>query len=112
MAILAVEAAFRIGEERALSSAQRFVLMAYAFHANAQDGIAWAKRSTVARETGLSERTVIDAVSELVQVKLMVVHAYPNGGRGKSTEYRILPGEWATDQQQLELEKGATGSRV
>ncbi len=122
MAYNATAAALRVGIEMQLPQVERFVLVVYSVHANSNDGLTYAKRSTVAVETGLSESTVVRAVHELVSRGLMVVHAYPRGGRGRSTVYRVLPGEWEIDGPEpikgvrgrgvSDREKGVSGEGV
>lgn len=99
MCFLAVQAAVIVGVERHLPSAERHVLFIHAYHCNRVDGISWTKKETVMRETGLSAATVTRALHALVAAGLLVVHAYPKGGRGRSTEYRVLPSEWEADQE-------------
>ena len=59
---------------------QRFVLLSYANHANRDGAMSFPGRSTVAAETGCSERTVSRATAQLRAMGLLRVSEWP--GRG------------------------------
>lgn len=73
------------------------MLLAYADHADDSNGICWPKKETIAGKTGMSIRTVQAAVAELGRLGYLRVHRYPNGGRGRSTEYVVAVGPHALD---------------
>lgn len=57
--------------ELSLSPAEKFVLVAYAYHANAQTGESFPMHATVAKETGHSLRHVEKTVRKLVDLGLL-----------------------------------------
>jgi hypothetical protein len=70
----------------------KHVLSVLAFHACEDCGLAWPGVSLIARETGLTERPVKDALVSLrSRPDLVTVHAYSKGGRGRTTEYVVMP---------------------
>lgn len=55
-------------------------------------GIAWPGVAFMVRKTGLGTTAVRKGLDWLEAHGLVLVHAYPKGGRGRSTEYIVLPG--------------------
>lgn len=77
--------------ELELPSAQKLVLYALGNKACRRCGHAWPGMSYLTKKTGLSDRTITTALRELTYSKLITVHAYSRGGRGRVTEYVVLP---------------------
>jgi hypothetical protein len=55
-------------------------------------GLTWLGIKRMQDETGMGETSVRAALRHLVDAGLLLVHAYPQGGRGRATEYIVLPG--------------------
>lgn len=64
----------------------RLVLISLANHAN-QDGMCWPAQRTVAKEAGIGNGTVANAVSRLVE--LGEIEVVENGTARRSTRYRF-----------------------
>lgn len=75
-----------------VSAPTKLVLLALADHACEECGLAWPGRRLLGQKTLLGPTRIGKAVDELLAVGLVVVHAYPKGGRGRSTEFVVLPG--------------------
>lgn len=95
-----------------LVAAHKFVLVALADHACEICGLTWPGVSRLARETGLAERTVQDALKALTAANHLAIRSYPKGGRGRTTEYIVLPGVTVLSTApcakcQFNLKKGA-----
>lgn len=73
----------------------RSVLNVLANYAN-DDGLAWPGRATIARETGLSERTVIRCIGRLLADGHIKAGENAKGGRGLVPVYQILVPERVT----------------
>ncbi len=54
-------------------------------------GLSWAGIGWLERKTGLGRTAVKAALDWLVHEHYLQVFAYPQGGRGRSTEYIVLP---------------------
>lgn len=74
-----------------LSSASKAVLTWAAWHACRGCGLAWAGVMVLGVETCLNERTVRRALNDLAQRRLLIVVGYGQGGRGRATEYLVVP---------------------
>jgi hypothetical protein len=74
-----------------LPTASKAVLTWAAWHACRGCGIAWAGPMVLGAETCMGERTVRRALNDLVQRRLIVVVGYRTGGRGRATEYLVVP---------------------
>lgn len=70
---------------------ERMVLMVLAFHANDETGIAYPSVATIAECANISDQRFVRRVLQrlIASGKLRVVTA--GGGRGKATEYEVLP---------------------
>lgn len=66
---------------------ERLVLLAIADHASDDGSDAWPSIATLARKTGVSERTVQRCISSLVDMGELVVERLGNGR--KSSKYRV-----------------------
>jgi hypothetical protein len=55
-------------------------------------GLAWPGLSYLIEHTGMQSRSVSGALASLRNTGHVVVHRYATGGRGRSTEYVVLPG--------------------
>lgn len=92
-------------------------------------GLTWPGVKAISDDTQVGVTRVREAVGELVDDGLVSVHAYPNGGRGRSTVYRVLPGHVKHSREApcrrcqdamkthrgaegIEPEKGTAGRRV
>jgi hypothetical protein len=70
----------------------KHVLSVLAFHACEDCGLAWPGVKLLALETGLAERTVRDTLVTLRSMPALVtVVSYAQGGRGRTTEYVVIP---------------------
>jgi DNA-binding MarR family transcriptional regulator len=74
-----------------LPPAQKFVLLALGDHACEFCGLCWPGIRSLGEKTGLGERSVTRALNELIAAGMVTIHRYPKGGRGRATEYLILP---------------------
>lgn len=74
-----------------LEPTERLLLLAYARHACEHCGLCWPGVRRLQILTGLGETTISGASKALVARRLLKIHAYPRGGRGRSTEYIVLP---------------------
>jgi hypothetical protein len=54
-------------------------------------GLTWAGLAWLERKTGLGRTAISSALEYLVRDGHLTIHAYPKGGRGRSTEYVVLP---------------------
>jgi hypothetical protein len=81
----------RAAWEFPLPAAPKLVLLCYAHHACELCGLAWPSAKTVAARTGLGLTAVRESVDRLVKLGCLKLHAYPQGGRGRSTQYVVLP---------------------
>jgi len=54
-------------------------------------GLAWPGMKLLETLTLLGHTRLRQSVRELVNSGLVVIHAYPTGGRGRTTEYIVLP---------------------
>lgn len=78
----------------------RFVLVAYAWFARRGQRTAYPPVAAVAEFVGASERRVQSALRRLQAEGELAAVAHARGGRGRATEYEVLPG----------LERAQTGS--
>jgi len=78
--------------ELELPALTQHVLHALAWHACEICGLAWPSVPTLAKRANLGATTVRDALERLRKADLIRVHAYPQGGRARSTQYVVLPG--------------------
>lgn len=88
MAIPQVGAAW----ELELDPITKLVLLRYAWHACEVCGLAWPGVKTLTEKTGLGATAVRKHVDALEHAGWLRLHAYPKGGRGRSTQYVVLPG--------------------
>jgi hypothetical protein len=72
-----------------LPQQEKYVLLAYADHANHQGGDIRPAVALIAWKTGYTARNVQKIVSTLRRKKILIPLKYHNGGRGRVTEYRI-----------------------
>lgn len=76
-----------------LPTEQRVLLLALAKHANDDGGSCYPGVRLLAWELDKTERSVQRGLSELKAAGLIRVVAYPQGGRGRSTEWQITLGQ-------------------
>ena len=74
------------------SPSAKAVLNAMARRACDACGLTWAGVGAIASDTELGKTTIRDNLSRLTRDGLLVVARFPQGGRGLSTEYIVLPG--------------------
>jgi hypothetical protein len=74
-----------------LIASHKFVLVALADHACEFCGLTWPGISSLQRDTGLGERTIQEALKALAAAGHIRIRDYPHGGRGRATEYIVLP---------------------
>lgn len=67
------------------------VLHALAYHACELCGLAWPSGALLAAECNLGATAVQAALASLRKTGLLRVHAYPQGGRGRATQYIVMP---------------------
>jgi hypothetical protein len=84
-----------IAEMENISGDQKLVLFSLATRACLECGLVWAGLDYLTRKSRRSETTVSAALRELKYTGLVTVHAYSRGGRGKATEYILLPQAFA-----------------
>lgn len=72
--------------------ADKAVLLSLAWHACDVCGLTWAGRRALVQSTELGETRVKVALANLAAAGHVIVHRYPRGGRGLTTEYIVLPG--------------------
>jgi hypothetical protein len=73
---------------------QKLVLLALVDHACDDCGFCWPGMRHLAVKTGLGSTAIAAAIKALAESPegLLRIHAYPQGGRGRATEYVVLPG--------------------
>lgn len=72
MSFKAIHKAYQLdAAELSLTSAEKFVLITYAYHANTETKLSFPRHSTVAKETLLTERFVRGATHKLVDLGLL-----------------------------------------
>lgn len=73
---------------------QKLVLLALADNACEFCGLAWPGMAHLETKTGLGETAISSAVKALTSRTegLLRIHRYARGGRGRATEYIVLPG--------------------
>jgi hypothetical protein len=71
----------------------KLVLLALADHADDTGGSVYPSVSRIAWKCGCSERTAQRRLRDLIDLGLIETVAYPNGGRGRATEYRLTLGK-------------------
>jgi hypothetical protein len=54
-------------------------------------GMCWPGLALLATDTCLKRARIQQAISELKGMGLIEIHAYPRGGRGRASEYVVLP---------------------
>jgi len=69
----------------------KLVLMRLAWHACETCGLAWPSNRTLCLKTGIGETRVRASLDELTAAGHLRIHAYATGGRGRSTQYIVLP---------------------
>jgi len=75
-----------------LAASPKVVLTWLAFHACENCGLCWPGMKLLQLETGLGETAVRQGLDRLVAAELVEIHGYPQGGRGRATEYVVRPG--------------------
>lgn len=80
------------GAERPLSSSESFVLVMLGDHYNEDWHRAWPSQATLARETGLTVKTIVRAIHGLTSEGLVVVEPWViNEGGGRIPNRYCLP---------------------
>ena len=76
-----------------LPKALKLLLYDLAIRACPHCGLTWPGIPNLIRSTGMGETLLRETLGELAgeKWKLIVVHRYPSGGRGRATEYIVLP---------------------
>jgi hypothetical protein len=74
-----------------LDTYERILLLAYARHACEHCGLCWPGTVRLELRTGIRKTAQAAVRARLVERGLLKIHAYPNGGRGMSTEMVVLP---------------------
>ncbi len=74
-----------------LPKALKLLLYDLAIRACPKCGITWPGVTNLMRSTGMGETLLRESLGELVGRKLVAIHRYPSGGRGRATEYIVLP---------------------
>jgi len=75
----------------AIPTGPKVTLYTLAAHSCQFCGLTWLGNRRMQAETGLGESSLRHALKHLVNAGLVLVHAYPQGGRGRATEYIVLP---------------------
>jgi hypothetical protein len=79
-------------ELEGLAPGPKLVLVALAKTACKTCGLGWPGVKWIARKTGMKETSIRAALEVLRSRDLIQIHGYATGGRGRSTEYVVLPG--------------------
>ena len=74
-----------------LTARGKAVLWVLALRACRDCGLAWPGARYLEAKTGLGESAVRGGLRELERAGYLKIHAYPTGGRGRATEYIVLP---------------------
>ncbi len=76
-----------------LPKALKLLLYDLAIRACPHCGLTWPGIPNLMRSTGMGETLLRETLGELARSdpSLIVVHRYPSGGRGRATEYVVLP---------------------
>ena len=74
-----------------LPTSVKVTLMIMAAHSCDYCGLTWLGVRRLILETGLGERAIQGALDQLVKEKHVKIRAYAKGGRGRATEYIVLP---------------------
>jgi hypothetical protein len=76
-----------------LPKALKLLLYDLAIRACPRCGLTWPGIPNLMRSTGMGETLLRETLGELSgpDRKLIVTHRYPSGGRGRATEYIVLP---------------------
>jgi hypothetical protein len=105
-----------------LPKAMKLLLYDLAIRACPRCGLTWPGVPNLMRSTGMGETLLRDTLGELSRKDraLIVVHRYPTGGRGRATEYVVLPahtelstapcGECQSRQKTPRVAKGIEGT--
>jgi hypothetical protein len=75
--------------ESSLKGSQQLVMLALVNHAYDDGSGARPGLERICWETGLCRRRVISVLQDLEQLGVVEAVAYPNGGRGKTTEFQL-----------------------
>jgi hypothetical protein len=70
----------------------KYVLVAFSDHACEFCGLTWIGMRFLIEKTGLGETRIQLSIKRLLERGLLEVHGYATGGRGRATEYVVLPG--------------------
>lgn len=81
----------QVALEVELATAPKCLLLVMAARACPGCGLTWLGTRRLTRETGLGETSLRKALRELTDLGHITIHAYPKGGRGRATEYVVLP---------------------
>lgn len=81
----------RIADLENVTGEQKLVLFALATRACITCGFVWSGSDYLARKARRGETTIKAALRELKYAGLIDVHAYSRGGRGRATEFILLP---------------------
>lgn len=103
-----------------LPKALKLLLYDLAIRACPHCGLTWPGVPNLLRSTGMGESALRETIGALAERGLLVIHRYPTGGRGRATEYVVLPnhtdlspapcGECASRMKTLHRAKGMTTS--
>jgi len=75
-----------------LPASTKAVLTWLAFHACENCGLCWPGMKLLCLETGLGETAIRKGIDGLERAGQVRIHGYATGGRGRATEYVVLPG--------------------
>lgn len=87
---MSLEALHWAYSQEVLSSSKKYVLVTLAYHADVDTNRAWPTIQTLARETALDRKTVIQALKQLVQGGF-ITDTGDRAGRTKSVTVYLLP---------------------
>ena len=73
------------------SASRKWVLALLAWRSCDSCGLAWPGVGRICDDTEMGERSVQNALAELAKAGLIEPRSYATGGRGRSTEYVVLP---------------------
>jgi AraC-like DNA-binding protein len=84
-----------------LSSNRKFVLLMIADHYNEADRCAWPSMSTLARETGMSRRSVVRCIADLEATGLLEAEQWINWDTGKQMANRYYLPQYDPESRRL-----------
>lgn len=86
------KASTRVASDATISTTAKAVYLVLVSHANALTGETWVSNSTIARWLGLSRRTVVRCINELIDREVLHRVSRFSGGAQRTNLYTLLDG--------------------